>query len=439
MNSELALIQVGLLCGGPRTGFYGAISLQLINLEDNTAANPTACTDGKRMWVNGPWFVSLNRAMREGVVIHEVMHVALEDPWRRPKDCPPKAWNICTDLRINGLLRASGFALPVGVLYAEQFKLPDLKSAEWYWAQLKKQGGGKQGKDGKQQGQGGGAGKQGDKKGQGGGAGSGQSDPDTCQGPAAGGGGAGGPQPDPSNWGGVVDGTETDKAQIAAAVKAAAQAVAAACQGRGDIPAALKAVLDEAFAPPKIDWTEVLREWIQMACQTESTWSPVSRRWLAQDQYMPSIKSEDLGSIVIVLDESGSMSNPMVLRGFNELDGVLATGYGMKVTILRHDSNVDLDHIESWEPGDPAPKRIRFRCGGTSHIPVFDWIEKNVPDCRGVIAMTDLDTVFPTSAPTYPVLWVYTPPAENAKHRPVPWGEVVTTPAPDADEVEVDS
>jgi predicted metal-dependent peptidase len=57
--------------------------------------------------------------------------------------------------------------------------------------------------------------------------------------------------------------------------------------------------------------------------------------------------------------------------------------------------------------------------GGTSFIPVFDWIASRdrAPDL--LVYFTDADGAFPAHEPAYPVLWLI------KGKRTVPWGQRV--------------
>jgi predicted metal-dependent peptidase len=100
-------------------------------------------------------------------------------------------------------------------------------------------------------------------------------------------------------------------------------------------------------------------------------------------------------------------------RFADEAQGIL-DAYDCTLTVLYHDAAVQ--RVEIWQPGD-GPLTLRpAGGGGTSHIPVFDWIEQEgrTPTC--VICLTDLYTEFPTTAPAYPVLWAVS--GDNAQSPP---------------------
>jgi predicted metal-dependent peptidase len=64
--------------------------------------------------------------------------------------------------------------------------------------------------------------------------------------------------------------------------------------------------------------------------------------------------------------------------------------------------------------------RISSR-GGTSHACVFDWIEQADIRPACIICLTDLETDFPVTSPTAPILWAV---AGSCAATP-PFGQVV--------------
>ena len=61
--------------------------------------------------------------------------------------------------------------------------------------------------------------------------------------------------------------------------------------------------------------------------------------------------------------------------------------------------------------------------GGTSFVPVFDWINNEGLTPDALVYLTDGLGVFPTRAPNFPVIWGSIYP--QAKY---PWGDVVDVP-----------
>jgi predicted metal-dependent peptidase len=75
----------------------------------------------------------------------------------------------------------------------------------------------------------------------------------------------------------------------------------------GDGAGNLDRVFGELLAP-KVDWREVLREFVQSVCAglDDSSWTRVNKRYIGNDVYFPSMISEQVGEIVVGGDMSGS-------------------------------------------------------------------------------------------------------------------------------------
>ena len=60
---------------------------------------------------------------------------------------------------------------------------------------------------------------------------------------------------------------------------------------------------------PKVDWREVLREFVKSVCagKDNSSWRKPNRRLIGQDVYMPTLISETVGHIAVAVDTSGSI------------------------------------------------------------------------------------------------------------------------------------
>ena len=80
-----------------------------------------------------------------GVFVHECMHVVLKHADRRKKLLGEYAqqdelydWNVAADAAINGTLRKAGIKLPEEGVFPEKLGLPENKSAEWYYSEIRK-------------------------------------------------------------------------------------------------------------------------------------------------------------------------------------------------------------------------------------------------------------------------------------------------------------
>jgi predicted metal-dependent peptidase len=204
--------------------------------------------------------------------------------------------------------------------------------------------------------------------------------------------------------------TKQEENWIIAAAQAAATAKAMGI-GAGD---AARAIAEQVA--PKVDWREVLRRYLSTAAKSDYAWTPPNRRYIARGIYLPSLRSETLGPVVIAVDTSGSIDDATLAAFAAEIAAILEDAAPEAVHVVYCDDAVAA--TEDFEPGDLV-RLTPHGGGGTAFRPVFDWVAKS--DIRPVCAvyLTDLcgDDFGPE--PDYPVLWVSTAGTE------APFGEVI--------------
>lgn len=174
---------------------------------------------------------------------------------------------------------------------------------------------------------------------------------------------------------------------------------------RGTMSANLQTLIDELLKS-KVPWREVLREWATRRVKTDYTWQRLNRRHIAAGMYLPTFNGESLTGLIVANDTSGSMDWRNARSACAAEIQAIAEQLNCKITILHHDAAVC--SVQTWEPADGLLKLEPRGGGGTSHIPVFDWIcehQAELEEVAGLICLTDLYTAFPADAPDYPVLW----------------------------------
>lgn len=212
--------------------------------------------------------------------------------------------------------------------------------------------------------------------------------------------------------------TKVEYKRILASAKANAKAM-------GNMPAGLERVVD-SLIEGVVEWNDKLR--FQVSTKTgrdASNWNrPHRRLWYQTGIYFPSRVSFDAGIIAIGYDSSGSID--METEGayfFGETGKVIEDANPEAVIIIPCDAKVYEDRVE-WMDSveDVANYQARGTPGGggTSFVPVFEYLEEEgiEPDC--LIYLTDMMGMFPKVAPDYPVIWVSTAGIEVA-----PFGEVI--------------
>ncbi len=92
-----------------RSPFFSVLIsyMRVVQVDENSEIT-TAAVDGKHLFINRKFFLSLKPVDRDFVLAHEAMHCALGHMWRKGGRLHLR-WNIAGDFVINGILDKSGF------------------------------------------------------------------------------------------------------------------------------------------------------------------------------------------------------------------------------------------------------------------------------------------------------------------------------------------
>jgi predicted metal-dependent peptidase len=347
----------------------------------------TACTDGKRTRFRPDFVAELGEAHVIGLLAHEVLHDAFGDhAWCR--NLEHDRANVAADLAKNWILREAGITLPACALFPNKRFLfrgipvgpfpPGLSRDSYYSLLPDAPPRGEDGEEGEQGSEGG-------------------------------------------DWGQFEAPADGNDATDRASEQLAKQILSAAYQEaklRGTLPGDMERMVDELLAPT-INWRDVVQDWATRQVKQEHSWARPSRKWLAQGHYLPSLSGEGLGHLVFMNDTSGSLDNAESrARLRSEAVAAAMCAKPALVTIIHHDSVVQ--RVETWRDGDGELPWHPKGGGGTDHRPVFEALTNLDEPPDAVVALTDLVSVFPASAPDCPVLWATT------EELPAPeWGKKV--------------
>lgn len=173
----------------------------------------------------------------------------------------------------------------------------------------------------------------------------------------------------------------------------------------GDARKRLKHLLE-----PKVDWREVLREFITSVCNNkdQSSWRKINRRFIGEDMYMPSLIGESVGGIAVCPDMSGSTwTGDMFQRIMTEVVSVAEMVTPEKVDLLYWDW--DVTNHEEYVQGQYQMMKDATKPqggGGTRPACVQQFIKDKFlkPEC--IIMLTDgYVSDWGNNWPA-PVLWV---------------------------------
>lgn len=366
----------------------------------------TACTDGEKIWVNALFYAKLDNEERQFVLGHECWHIILRH-FLRKMNRNKELWNWATDLEIHFLLTKEGMKAPFVLPHDPNWK--DLSFEEIYEKLVEQQEKNniKQNDTSSND-----FDKQNDNS---------QNTNDNsssicnipnewCKGK------------DSKNLNGSKNGIGFDlhnkknnpesnndpkeiESNILDKIKSATNFVYK--RNRGLLPAHIKSLIDD-LPKNEIPWEQMLRQFVTQTIHGNRTWIPPNRRHIWKNIYIQSSKQEEFHGVV-ALDTSGSCTNDLP-KFFSELVGLLNTFGKYELDVIQCDSKIQNVEHYSDEINPPNNKKWKmYGGGGTSHLPIFEWISKNVteePNC--LIALTDGYTEIPKNPPPYPVLWILT-------------------------------
>ena len=341
--------------------FSGILMIGRTSIDDNV---PTACTNGRDERYGRVFVKKLKDPELAFVVMHEGMHKCYRhlSTWRKLYDENPILANAACDYVINLQLRDLDpeervIAMPKyreGEKQGQFMGLVDEKyrgmNAKQVFDLLKQEHGG------------------------------------------GGGGGGGGDGFDEHDWEGAKGLSEEDKKKLERDIdQAVRQGLMAhqkiAGKGTGGLSRDMQDLLE-----PKIDWREVLREFVKSTCRARDTssWRRPNRRYLSTDVYMPSMIGERVGHLVIGVDTSGSIGNDELRDFLSEVKGIAEEVNPEKVDLLYWGHTVE-GHEEYSEADVPniVSSTKPVGGGGTAPSCVSQYIKEKKLEPECIIILTD--------------------------------------------------
>jgi predicted metal-dependent peptidase len=157
--------------------------------------------------------------------------------------------------------------------------------------------------------------------------------------------------------------------------------------GAGGIDRELEGLLE-----PKVDWREVLREFVKATCNAKDTssWRRVNRRFLSTGTYMPSMIGEKVGHLVVGVDMSGSIGAQEQAEFLSEVKAIAEDVNPEVVDLLYWDCEVARHEVyEGSEVSNIIQSTKPRGGGGTSPSCVSAYLKEKAikPEC--IIILTD--------------------------------------------------
>ncbi len=191
---------------------------------------------------------------------------------------------------------------------------------------------------------------------------------------------------------------------------------------RGTMPAFAERILKER-KEGQLDWRHILNEFIQEEINDYS-FSPPDRRFSDSDFLLPNYNAteETIMNILFMVDTSGSMSDKMIAQCYDEIhsaitqfDGKLAGHLGFfDAVVVEPLPFSSISELEIIRP---------YGGGGTRFDIIFEYVKKkmNDPFPVSIVILTDGYAPFPKEEESLdiPVLWII-----NNKDVTPPWGKI---------------
>ena len=436
--------------------FFGSLALRLPLRAD--PSRETLASDGHEIRYSPRWVAATDAHVIETAMARVVMACALKHHTRRGER-DPERWQLASQLVTHALIRDAGFALPPdaealdGVSVEEAYdRLPEPQEDE-------------SGGDGESPPAGAamGAAAVGQPSSAGDGDDDSSDDPaDTPDGPGddddsgapddSGGQGQDGQDDgcrdgddpsdapashDPSGTGEIMDAGargDGDAGESPVDVTAEEQAWDEAmhqamnlARAEGKLPGGVEETVRNAHAST-LDWRSLLRRYMTDAARRDYSWSFPNRRFIDGGLYLPSIRSEGMDAIAVIIDTSGSLPARTLADFWAELREVATEIQPESVHVLQVDAAVQ-DAAEYAACDLPDEIVVKGR-GGTDFRPGFEWLDEHGIQPGVCLYFTDMEcSSYPEAEPGFDVVWVNysSPPSEWNRE---PWGERIDI-APD--------
>ena len=187
------------------------------------------------------------------------------------------------------------------------------------------------------------------------------------------------------------------------------------------VPGAVEEELLDAHRSA-LDWRALLRRHMTDAARRDYSWSVPNRRFIDGGLYLPSIRSEGIDTIAVIVDTSGSLPGETLALFWAEVREIAAELQPETVALLQVDAAVQ--DAALYASGDlPEGIAIKGR-GGTDFRPGFAWLSEQGlrPSC--CLYPTDMACDrYPETEPNYPVVWCNWGPLPGERiDMAGPWG-----------------
>lgn len=337
----------------PATVFFCSLLANLkIVIEEGVK---TAATDGVHLWFAPSYVLKWDSDHMIGLMLHEIMHVALQHMARRTMfNLDARIWNYACDYYIDMYLTNLGYLVPDALINS---KFVGMSAMEIYDELLKN------------------------------------------------------PPPEHPEFrldlvmvgsGSDLSEAEKDELEEIAITNVTKAIIQADMAGKpGTVPADIRLLLEERMNP-KLPWEAIFQNHMSQHAKNDYNWSRPNKRY-APDFYMPQMKSDALNAIFFSRDVSGSMTIPWLEAITCEMQYVWDVLQPIELRVTDFDTEIHRDTRHAL--GDEFEPLELFGGGGTDVTPIIQMIREESPEVA--VIFTDGDFNMPDLSNLYTdLIWV---------------------------------
>ena len=323
MEVAITKLKMELLCN-PEFVFFVTILFSLsVEVDDSI---PTACTDGKSIKLNTQFWMSLSKEERIFLMLHEIMHIALNHITRLG-DREPRRFNHACDYAINYDLVQAGYKMPSAGLYDKQYA--DM-TAEQIYDLLPEDG---------------------------------EYDENDIE---------------------FSDDKELKKTLEETLIRAGAAALLGK-QGIGVLPNSAKRMLDELLNP-QLPWEEMFQDLMFEHSTDDYSMQYPDEEYMSLNLYVPTLYSEGMGSINCYCDVSGSVTQHIINIALVELNSMKERLKPREVNLISFDTKIHLETTyDAYDEMDVSGIDLSGG-GGTEVRDIYKHIEDKNPEISVIIS-----------------------------------------------------
>ncbi len=145
-------------------------------------------------------------------------------------------------------------------------------------------------------------------------------------------------------------------------------------RAEGKLPGGVEETVRNAHAST-LDWRSLLRRYMTDAARRDYSWSFPNRRFIDGGLYLPSIRSEGMDAIAVIIDTSGSLPARTLAEFWAELREVATEIQPESVHVLQVDAAVQV--AAEYAPDDLPDEIVVKGRGGTDFRPGFEWLDEH--------------------------------------------------------------